>query len=106
MELPALDGESKICDFECIAFEENVGWFDISVNNVFGVEVFESLKDIFDERPGFFFCECSFLFDVLIKSPFFAELGEDVAFFWGFEDIIAFDDVGVIEGEDDVNFLV
>jgi hypothetical protein len=53
-ELLGLNGKTKICDFNDCFLDEDVGGLDIPVDDIFGCEVFESLKYLAHNGPDFF----------------------------------------------------
>jgi hypothetical protein len=46
--------ESEICYLRYSIFDKNICSFDVSMNDVFGVEIFETLVDVSDIRPSVF----------------------------------------------------
>lgn len=56
----------------------------------------ESLKNFSNQRKGFFLRKFLALLEEVLEVSFIAELGDDVAIVGRTEDVVAFEDVGVI----------
>lgn len=53
--------ESKISDFDFIVVDENVGDFDIAMDDMFVCKIAESFEDVLDDGFCFVLVEISFL---------------------------------------------
>lgn len=68
-------------------------------------EVFETLVDISDERPCFFFRHGSSFFEQFLQGAIVAELSDEIAVIHAFQNLVAADGVGVVQRSGNRNFL-
>jgi hypothetical protein len=78
---------------------------DVAVDYAFRVQVTQSLVDIPDYRPGFELAKTSLLGQSVAQSATLAEFGEAEALLGGLEDVVALDDVGMVQGEQGLDFV-
>ena len=98
--------KAKICNFELSLLDEHIGGLDIAVHDVPAREILESLEKLVHQGPQFFFAEGAAFPESFFEAAAVAELGDEVAVIGAFEDLDAADDVGVVEGANDADFLL
>ena len=89
-------GKAKICNFDFAIIDEYIGYFDISMYDMFICQVAESFEDILDDRFCFKLVKISFFPQFRLKIALVAEFSDDVAVSIAREYLITFQDVGMI----------
>ena len=89
--------ETEIGNLSLATFNKNIGRFDIPVDDVFGVKVPESLKDIFDERIDLVLSESSFKFEFFLQSSFRAQFSDEIAMVDTFQYLVATDGIIMVQ---------
>ena len=83
--------ESKVSNFELWVVDENILSFDVSVNDVMGMKLGYSMKNLFDDHDSFVLWYFIALFDVFVKSVSVAVLHDYYLEIHIFVNVIAFD---------------
>lgn len=95
--IPCLDCEPEIRDFGSTVGEENVGGFEVAVDDVPTSQVLESLVDVAQVGPEVRFGDGPLQLEGFLEVTLFAEFGDDVAVVAALEHLVAADDVGVAQ---------
>ncbi len=100
--------ESKIGQFSDALFEEDVGGFDVTVDDIVLEEFFVALNDVFHKKKGLSLTEPGSFFGIKIslKVAVFAIFQEQVQILSTFEIIIEFDDIGRVEFGEVLDFVL
>ena len=97
-------GKPEIGDFGLGVVDEDVGDFEVAVDDVFFGQVEQPLEDIFDDGGSFVLVEVALLSESGFEVPLVAEFGDDVAVAVAGEDLEAFEDIGVAQLLQDIDF--
>ena len=97
-------GEPEIGNFGLGVVDEDVGDFEVAMDDVFFGQVEQPLEDIFDDGGSFVLVEVALLSESGFEVPLVAEFGDDVAVAVAGEDLEAFEDIGVAQLLEDVDF--
>jgi hypothetical protein len=89
-------GESKVCDLGYSVVSEDVGNFEISVDDILRGEVLQPPEDVGNDAGGLPLLEPGFLLDLGLEVALVAQLGDDVAVAIAGEDLEAAQDVGMV----------
>ena len=74
-----LFGKPKISDFGCAVTNEDVGQFQVSMQEAFLTDLNESGNNVLQEFDGFFLSESSLFLDESAEIALIAKLGNNVA---------------------------
>lgn len=85
--------EAEICDFGDSVVAEDIGEFEISVQDLVVEEVVEPIDDFAENLDGFFLCEVFSFLDVGVEVAVVAVLEDEVVIVGGLLHIVEFDDV-------------
>ena len=96
-------GEAEVAEFEGVIFDEDVGWFDVSVYNLSLCEVLTGQSYLVG---GLFPVELCSGVDGGLQRSSFTVLGDDVIVILGVVDIDEFQDVGVVHFFQGFNFVL
>ena len=99
-------GEPEVGDDSVAFAHEDVGEFEVSVEESSFTHFDESTDDVFEEFEGLRFGNFAFLFDEFAEISLIAELSDDVTMWRFANNIEAFEDVGMIEGGEGLDFAV
>ncbi len=88
--------KAKVCDFGHSLVDEDVGNFEITVDNIFGGKVLEAFVDVGDNVVDFPLLELVLFLDPPLEVSLVAQLGDDVAVSIAGEDLEAVEHVGVV----------
>jgi hypothetical protein len=83
--------------------EEDVGDFEVAMDDVLFRKILKSLEDVPDDGFGLVLVEVSFLAESGLEVALAAEFGDDVAVAVAGEYLVAFEDVGVVQLFEDVD---
>jgi hypothetical protein len=72
-----MNGKTKISDDWLALFEENILWFEISVNDFLGVQRSQTVDDSFENYERLVFGEFFAFFGKFIEIASLTELGDD-----------------------------
>ena len=97
--------ETEVSYLSLAVLDKAIGQFDISVDNIFRIKVFESFIHIFDVGVDLVFTQCSFLLEFFLQSSIFTKLTDKVAMINAFENLVATDGVLVVQQSRDHYFL-
>lgn len=98
--------ETKICQFHDAVVEEDVGGFEISMQDVFCVEFFKGAPELQENLEGFSFCKFSLGLDVLCKSAAVAELVDQIVVVGSSEHLNELDDVDMVDFAEDGDLVI
>lgn len=84
--------------------DEDIGNFEVSMDDLFFEEVFEAEEDVPDDGKGFILWEGFHLPEFGLEIAIITELSNDVAISITGKDLIAAKDVGMIEFFEDFDF--
>lgn len=90
-------GESEICNFGFAIMKEYIGYFEISMNDIFLCEIIETFKDIFDDWFCFILIKISLFPESWLKVAFIAQLCNYIAVPVASEYLMAFQHIRVIQ---------
>jgi hypothetical protein len=76
------------------------------MDDVFGMEIFETFIDVSHIWPDLFLCHRSPFFNELLEGSFLAQLSNEIAMVDALEDFIASNVVGMIKCARDGNLLL
>lgn len=48
-----VSGKAEVADFELAIIDQDIGWFEIPMNNIKFIEVLEAFHDVFEEVESF-----------------------------------------------------
>ena len=86
--------------------EEDVGGFEISMQDVFCVEFFKGAPELQENLEGFSFCKFSLGLDVLCKSAAVAELVDQIVVVGSSEHLNELDDVDMVDFAEDGDLVI
>ncbi len=92
------DGKAKIRYFPAVLTLEDIGWLQVAVNDVFFHEILNPTDDLGHYVDGCHLLNSSVFGEEAEEIPVTAVLGDDVAVGGSSVDIVAFYDVGMVEG--------
>ena len=97
-------GKAEIGYLGLSVIDEDIGDFEVTVDDVFLGQIEQSLEDIFDDGGSSVLVEVSLLPESGFEVALVAEFGDDVAVAVAGEDLEAFEDIGVAQLLQDVDF--
>ena len=97
-------GKAEIGYLGLSVIDEDIGDFEVTVDDVFLGQIEQSLEDIFDDGGSSVLVEVSLLPESGFEVALVAEFGDDVAVAIAGEDLEAFEDIGVAQLLQDVDF--
>lgn len=89
--------EAEIGDFGLTVVNEDVGDFDVPMHYTKICEIHESLEDGFDVGLGLFLPHVLLAAEFRLQIALVTQLGDDVAVAIASEDLVTFEDVGMVE---------
>ena len=101
-----LFGESEVGQFEDIVGNKYVGWLDIPVDDSVFHEFFYSVEELLDYSDCLVLLHFLIRFDELAQVAVGTVLGDYIGVIGCVEHVYELDDVGVVEGLDNLNFLL
>ena len=97
-------GKAEIGYLGLSVIDEDIGDFEVTVDDVFLGQIEQSLEDIFDDGGSSVLVEVSLLPESGFEVALVAEFGDDVAVAIAGEDLEAFEDIGVAQLLQDIDF--
>ena len=86
--------------------KEDVGGFEISMQDFFVIECFESVTQLDEDFECFWLCKFAFGFDMLCQCSSIAEFIDEVIVIGSAEHFYEFDDIGVVDFGEDGDLIV
>ena len=86
--------------------KQDVGWFDISVDNAFFMHVVKANEDHFDNFDGLSLVYFLFFLNEGVEIALVAEFGDDVGVVLGLIHIVELHNIGTFNGLQGFNFLL
>ena len=88
--------EAEVTDFECAVGDEDIGWFEVSVDDILVVHILKASEDVPEEFHCFLLGELLLLLEIGSEVSLCAELGDDIHVVVGLVDVQQFDYVVVL----------
>ncbi len=98
-------GKSEVSDFVGFVFDENVGRFEVSVDDRMFVKVFVAVNELFHDDKGLVFGQFFTLLEDVFEGASVAKLLEEVNVVGRFFNVIKFHDVIVLDRFHDFDFV-
>ena len=92
-----MDGKAEIGNFPVLFSFDDICRFDVPVEDIFGNQVFAALNDLLDNLCGFGLGYFSLFGKICEEITVRTVLGHNIAFGIGFKNIIAANDVWVVQ---------
>ena len=86
--------------------QQDIGWFDVSVDDASFVQVMQALQNHFYDGYGFFLVDFLLFLDESVEVSLVAELGYDVGVVLGLVDVVELHDVGTVDDFESFDFLL
>lgn len=90
-------GKAEVGNFDRFVPEEDVGRFEVAMEETMFCDMQETHEDLSDEGESFFFRQFVSLFEQVLQISLVAELSDDVAIVSSTENVVALEHVGVVE---------
>lgn len=94
----SFDSKAKVSNFPLVADSQDVGWFEIAMNDPLVKKVLVSGEDLLHDLDGHALSDFLFLVDVIHQVSMGTILQNDVIMVGSFNDFVAFDDVFMAQG--------
>lgn len=99
-------GESEIGNFDNTVVSENIGEFQVSVDDFVFVKMVEAMNQFAHDTDSLILYEIFFLFQIRVKVPIITILQDQVVIVVGFLHIIELDNVGALTAFEDLDFAL
>lgn len=97
-------GKAKVSQLGLAIVDEDIGNLEVPMHDVIFSEVEEASEDVLDVSFGFWFLDVAAAAEFALEVAFVAEFGDDVAVAIAGENLVAAQDVGMVQLLQDINF--